>query len=73
MKDPYMVLYEKENDAERLRKEIRALLVVIPLLAEEDSSVDFVHDVHSDGAVAGTEDGMRDLKRYYPFVRHLRG
>ena len=50
MKDPYMVLHEKENEAERLRSEIRALRVVIPLLAEEDFSLDVVR-VNSGGAV----------------------
>jgi len=75
MKNPYMVLYEKENQAERLRTEIRALLVVIPLLAEEDSSPDPVHEPHvnSGEAVLQAEDGMLELKRYYPFIRHLRG
>ena len=34
MKDPYRVLREKEQDVERVRKEIQALLTVIPLLAD---------------------------------------
>ena len=37
MKDPYRVLREKEQDVERVRKEIQALLTVIPLLADDQS------------------------------------
>ena len=35
MKDPYQVLKQKEIDIERVRKEIEALHLVIPLLAED--------------------------------------
>jgi hypothetical protein len=35
MKDVYQVLSQKERDVERVRKEIKALHVVIPLLAED--------------------------------------
>ena len=35
MKDLYQVLSQKEMDIERVRKEIKALHFVIPLLAEE--------------------------------------
>ena len=37
MKDVHAVLRDKEQDLERIRREIQALLVVIPLLAEEQS------------------------------------
>jgi len=40
MNDPYRVLPEKEQDVERVRKEIQALLAVIPLLAENQPSAD---------------------------------
>jgi hypothetical protein len=35
MKDPYQVLSQKEMDIERVRREIEALHLVIPLLAED--------------------------------------
>jgi hypothetical protein len=35
MKDVYEVLRQKEADAERVRREIRALLLVIPMLVDE--------------------------------------
>jgi hypothetical protein len=35
MKDLYQVLSQKEMDIERVRKEIKALHFVIPLLAED--------------------------------------
>ncbi len=75
MKDPHMVLYEKENQMERLRKEIRALRVVIPLLAEGESSVESMQgeDDHFESGNLQTQDGMLELKRYYPFVRHMPG
>jgi hypothetical protein len=34
MKDPYRVLEQKKTDIERVRREIEALHLVIPLLAE---------------------------------------
>jgi hypothetical protein len=34
MKDPYQVLEQKKTDIERVRREIEALHLVIPLLAE---------------------------------------
>jgi hypothetical protein len=35
MKDPYQVLEQKERDIERVRTEVKALYLVIPLLAED--------------------------------------
>ena len=35
MKDVYDVLRQKEADTERVRREIRALLLVIPMLVDE--------------------------------------
>jgi len=37
MKDVHALLRDKEEDLERIRREIQALLAVIPLLAEEQS------------------------------------
>ncbi len=36
MKDLHQVLSQKQRDIERVRREIDALLFVIPLLAEDD-------------------------------------
>jgi len=35
MKDPYQVLEQKKTELERVRTEIKALHLVIPLLAED--------------------------------------
>ncbi|HKS72559.1 MAG TPA: hypothetical protein VJQ82_05135 [Terriglobales bacterium] len=35
MKDPYALLRQKENELQRLRREIEALRAVLPLLAED--------------------------------------
>ena len=44
MKDLHIVLSQKEHDVERVRREIRALLTVIPLLAaDQPSSDDVMH------------------------------
>lgn len=40
MKDPYQVLSQKESDVERVRKEIKALNVAIPLLAEDADRIE---------------------------------
>ena len=73
MKDPHSVLREKEQDVERIRKEIQALLTVIPLLADDQpSSDDVMHELLfavSRESVDPTDKGMADLE---PFVRHLR-
>jgi hypothetical protein len=73
MKDLQTVLRAKEQDVERVRKEIQALLTVIPLLAEEQASPDDVmHQFHM--AVTRTslnpaDNGMAELE---PFARQLR-
>ena len=38
MKDVHAVLSQKEQEVERVRQEVRALLVVIPLLANDQSA-----------------------------------
>jgi hypothetical protein len=76
MKDLQTVLRQKEHDAERVRREIQALLMAIPLLADDQpSSDDVMHLVRlaSSRPVAKPSDnGMADLETYYPFVRHMR-
>src|ERR1700688_1164960 len=74
VKNPYIVLSQKEQDVARVRKEIQALLTVIPLLADSPPSWDELQtqllsscpDIeHS------VKDGMAALELYYPFVRNL--
>lgn len=75
MKDPHSVLREKEQDLERLRKEIQALLTVVPLLADDQPSVDVMHELLlalSRTPVDLPDNDMAQLELYYPFVRHLR-
>jgi hypothetical protein len=76
MKDLGIVLSQKEHDVERVRREIRALLPVIPLLADDQPySEDVMHLlrlVSSRTVAEPSDDGMADLETYYPFVRHLR-
>jgi hypothetical protein len=77
VKDPYAVLRQKEHDAERVRKEIQALLAVIPLIADDAPAPDIldalVLDFCQDSPTAEASDNrMAELERYYPFVRHQR-
>jgi hypothetical protein len=75
MKDPHSVLRQKDLDLERVRKEIQALLTVIPLLADDPTSSDVMHEVQSALSRAPVDPSDNDtaqLEIYYPFVRHLR-
>jgi hypothetical protein len=75
MKDPHTVLREKEQDLERVRKEIRALIRVIPLLADEQPSSDIMQELLltlSRIPVDSPQNDMAQLELYYPFIRHLR-
>ena len=45
MKDAHSVLREKEQDLERVRKEIQALLMVIRLLEDYQPSSDFMNEL----------------------------
>jgi hypothetical protein len=75
MKDPHTVLREKEQDLERVRKEIRALITVIPLLADEQPSSDIMQELLlmlSRIPVDSPQNDMAQLELYYPFIRHLR-
>ncbi len=69
MKDPYKVLREKEQDVERLRKEIQALRTVIPLLADDQPSAADADNVMRELREATSRKGMPELE---PFARHLR-
>lgn len=72
MKDPYRVLREKEQDVERVRKEIQALHTVIPLLSDDQLSSDdlmpaLLSSVSRESV--DSDNGTADLE---PFVRHWR-
>jgi hypothetical protein len=73
MKDPYCVLREKEQDVERVRKEIQALHTVIPLLSDDQLSSDDLMPALllsvSRESVDSPDKSIADLE---PLVRHLR-
>jgi hypothetical protein len=76
VKEPYKVLREKEQDVERVRKEIHALRTVIPLLADDQPSAANADNVMRELLVAVSrksvdppDNGMAELE---PFARHLR-
>jgi hypothetical protein len=74
VKNPYLVLRQKEEDIARVRKEIAALLTVIPLLADTGSSLDKFTphlDTCGESPVACANDGMPDAVMYHPFVETL--
>jgi hypothetical protein len=74
VKNPYLVLREKEQDIARVRKEIDALLIVIPLLGDMGSASD-EFGPHLDGSgeslAACASNGMTDAAMYHPFVETL--
>jgi len=73
MKDPCSVLHEKEHDVERVRKEIQALLTVIPLLADDQSSADSVmQELLVAVSRKSVDPADKDAAELEPFVRHLR-
>jgi hypothetical protein len=75
MKDPHSVLHEKDQDLERVRREIQAVLTVIPLLVEDPPTSDVVHEVllaFSPTPVDPSGNDTDQLEIYYPFVRYLR-
>lgn len=72
--NPYELLRQKQNDAARVRKEIEALLIAIPLLSEESLSLEELKINLSKVGLAvqqPTSDGIADLKLYFPFVKNL--
>jgi hypothetical protein len=76
MKDLLTVLRQKEQDVERVRREIQVLLTVIPLLADGQDASDDVMDLlrvaSARAVVEPSGNGMTDLETYYPFVRNMR-
>jgi hypothetical protein len=74
VRDLDTVLRQKEDDLERVRREILALLLVIPLLAD-DPPREVRHDLLSNAfrkVAAPSDNGMADLELYYPFVKRMR-
>ena len=75
MKDPQSVLREKQHDLDRLRKEIQALLTVIPLIADDQPSFDDMNELLlalSRRPMDLPDNDMAQLELFYPFIRHLR-
>ena len=76
MKDPYVVLRQKEQDMERVHREIQALLIVIPLPVDSARpSDDVMHLIRLDPAGLARKpsaDDMAALETYYPWIRHMR-
>ena len=74
VKNPYLVLHQKEQDLARVRKEIAALLTVIPLLWDmESSSEEFGTYLESsrESLAASASNGMTNKVMYHPFVETL--
>jgi hypothetical protein len=75
MQDRHSVFREKEQVLARVRREIQALLMVIPLLVDDPPTSDVVHEVplaSSQAPVNLPDNDTAQLEIYYPFVRHLR-
>ena len=75
MRNPYVVLSEKQEEAARIRREIQALLIVIPLLEHEvptweELQTSLSNLVRPDPEP--TQDSMRELEVYFPFTKRLR-
>ena len=71
MKDVQIVLRHKQQDLDRVRQEIQALLIVIPLLTDDQFGANDVIRL-LEQAVAERRSGMADLEDYYPLVRAMR-
>lgn len=74
MKNPYLVLRQKEEEIAQVRKEIAALLTVIPLLGDAGNPPDeFVPSAASspDSLAASATTRMTGGKTYHPFVETL--
>ena len=71
MKNPVVVLQQKETDLIRVRKEVDALRIVLPLL---DDPMQCVQEIISSRAMNQPTDdnGMAELELYFPFIKNLR-
>ena len=76
MRELLTLLLQKQRDVERVRREIQALRLVIPLLANDQPfSDDVIHQqplASSRTVVDSSDKGMADLETFYPFVRYMR-
>ncbi|HZC22691.1 MAG TPA: hypothetical protein VE866_05075 [Candidatus Binatia bacterium] len=75
MNNLYAILRQKEQDVARVRKEIQALLIVIPLLADADLSWEELNTQLVDSCQSmpsSARKGMAELELYFPFVKNLR-
>ena len=75
MRNPYVVLSEKQEEIDRIQREIQALLIVIPLLEDEVPTWEELQTSLS--TLVGpdpepTQDSMRALEMYFPFTKGLR-
>ena len=68
MKDPYLVLWQRQEDLKRVRREVEALRIAIHLLADDEVTVGMPPSV----LVRSSDDVRDELETYYPFARHLR-
>lgn len=68
MKDPFAVLRQKEMEIERVRGEIKALLITAALLKEDESA-----EAAAQPGLTGllTSSQLEELAKYYPFVARL--
>jgi hypothetical protein len=79
MKDPHSVLHEheKEQALERVRREIQAVLSVIPILVDDQPSSDVVHEVllaFSPTPVDPSDNDMAQLEMIPTYgIRQVRG
>jgi hypothetical protein len=74
LKDPYVVLRQKEEGLARVRREIQALLIAIPLLEDDHSTweelkASLANQLHADPP---NEDSLREMEVFYPFLKNLR-
>jgi hypothetical protein len=69
MKDAYTVLYQKEQDVERVRGEIHALVAVIPLLIDNDTaSSDLMQLLRLDSARLAGKPSGDDMPAWKPIT-----
>ena len=71
MKDPIVVMRQKEMELARVRREVEALQIVVPLL---DDPTERLPDLISSQqlAVPSEPGSLTDLEIYFPFVKNLR-
>ena len=71
MKDPTVVLRQKETELARVRIEVEALQTVVPLL--DDPMEQLPELISAQNLSTNSEDrNLADLEVYYPFVKNLR-